>query len=438
MSVHEQLFDRARQYLPGGVSAAARAEVALGGPLFISRGDGARLYDVDGREFIDLSVSHGASLLGHNHPKINAAVRQALEMGTICSMDTRYHGELAEKICSMVPCMEMVRFTGSGTETTMHCVRVARAHTKRSLLVKFEGHFHGLHDYLLYNWFPRNIEKNPGQPRTLRCESEGVPDGMKQWVLALPFNDREAVEDTLKARADEIAAIILEPINYNGGCILPSPGYLEFLREQCTKYGILLIYDEILSGFRTGTDCAQGFLGVTPDLCTLGKCLGGGAPISVFGGKREIMQQVTPLGGAIHSGTYNGHLFQVLPALAALDEYSSPGFYDHIHGLAKKLYEGTNTIFSRSKLKARLQGVGARFSLFFGIDHEVTDYETASRSDRSLGRAFCDGCFRRGVYLDANGHAGFCSVFTEQDVDHVLGVFAEVTQELEKDGEARL
>ena len=433
MSQYDEIFDRARQFLPGGVSSSARAAVAQGKPFYVARGDGAYLYDLDGRAYIDLSMSHGASLLGHNHPKINAAVRQALDLGTICSMETRYHGELAEKICSLVPSMEMVRFAGSGTETTMHCLRAARAYTGRDLVVKFEGHFHGMHDYLQYNWFPSNVDLAPGEERTIRCESGGVPPGMEQFVIVLPFNDPEALERTISTRWDEIAAVILEPIDYNAGCILPRPGFLEYLRDECSRHDVLLVFDEILSGFRTGADCAQGYLGVTPDLCTLGKCLGGGAPISAFGGRRDVMNVVAPLGSATHSGTYNGHLFQVLPALAALDEYSRPGFYDHIHTLADKLYDSTNALFRESGVTARLQGVGARFGLFFGIESEVWDWASASRRDVELTKQFRDGCFRRGVYFDVNGHAGFSAAHTEADVDRVLAVFAEVIDEMVKE-----
>ncbi|MCH2372565.1 MAG: aminotransferase class III-fold pyridoxal phosphate-dependent enzyme [Planctomycetes bacterium] len=433
MPTHDELFDRASRYLPGGVSAAARARVALGRPLYIARGDGAKLYDVEGNEYLDLSTSHGASLLGHNHPRIGEAVQKALDMGTICSMDTEHHGALAEKICELVPCMEMVRFAGSGTETTMHCIRVAREHTGKNVIVKFEGHFHGIHDYLQYNWPSTNVERTPGRPGPLRCESGGVPDAMGQFVIVLPFNDREVLTHVFAERANEIAAVILEPIAYNAGCILPRPGYLELLREECTKHGVVLIFDEILSGFRTGTDCAQGYLGVTPDLCTLGKSLGGGAPISAFGGRRDIMQVVSPLGASSHSGTYNGHLYQVLPALAALKEYSQPGFYDNIHALAGKLYDGTNALFERSKLKARLQGVGARFGLFFGIEGEVWDGAGASKNDRALVGKFRDACFRRGIYMDTNGHAGFSSKHTPADIDRVLSVFADAVGEVEKE-----
>ena len=356
MDANDRLFERASRSLPGGVSSAVRYRAALGRPFYVSRGDGSRLFDLEGNEYIDLSNSHGASLLGHNHPRINEAVRKALELGTVCSMDTPYHVELAEKICSMVPSMEMVRFAGSGTETTLHCIRAARAYTGRDLLVKFEGHFHGLHDYLQYNIYPDAIEARPGQPRPARCASAGVPSGMEKYVLVLPFNDDEALRNALSDHADEIAAVILEPVNYNAGCILPRPGYLESLKEQCARRGIVLIFDEILSGFRTGPDCAQGHLGVIPDLSTLGKCLGGGAPISAFGGRRDIMEVVAPLGPSTHSGTFNGHLYYVLPALAALEEYSREGFYNHVHSLARKLYDGTQRIFDASTLPAPLQG----------------------------------------------------------------------------------
>jgi len=433
MDPHEQLYAEAQRYLVGGVCSSARTHPGLGRPFFISRGDGSKIYDLEGREYIDLCTSYGAALLGHNHPKINAAVQQALEMGTICSYETPYHAQLAKKVCELIPCAELVRFTGSGTETTMHALRVARAATGKDRIVKFEGHFHGYHDYVQFNWWPEAVDYEPGQPRPLIRESAGMPAGMEQYLIVLPFNDVAALETTLTQRKDEIAAVILEPINYNSGCIVPHEGYLERLRELTAENDIVLIFDEILSGFRTGPDCAQGYFGVTPDLCTLGKCLGGGTPLSAFCGRREIMEHVSPLGRSTHSGTYNGHLYMIMAGLAALEEISRPGFYDHIYAVADRLYPGLQEVIRESGVKAHVQGLGARFYIYFGLDEEVRDYPTASRKDKELERRFWGAAIRHGLYFHAGVHYGFSSAHTLEDVDRILEGVAAALHDVTSD-----
>ena len=420
MDKHQELYEQASQYLVGGISSSFRIHPGLGRPFYLSRGDGSKVYDLDGREYIDLCTSHGASLLGHNHPKINEAVQKAVEMGTLCSYETPYHSQLARRICEMVPCAELVRFTGSGTEATMHTIRLAREYTGKDIIVKFEGHFHGYHDYLQFNWHPEVGPPEFGVPRPPVIESGGMPKGIEQYIIVLPFNDEAAIERTLTERKDEIAAVILEPINYNAGCILPAEGYLEQLRELTAENDVLLIFDEVLSGFRTGPGCAQEHFGVTPDLCTLGKCLGGGLPLSAFAGKGEIMEHVAPLGPSTHSGTYNGHLFQVMAGLAALREISKAGFYEPIYQLSDRLYGGTQEIFHRAKIKARVQGLGARFGFYFGLDHEVKDYWRAAQKDEQLENRFFAAAIKHGVYLHHGWHHGFSAAHTVEDIDRAL------------------
>jgi len=417
---HQELFNFASQYLVGGVSSSIRLDPVLGHPFYVSRGSGSKIYDVEGREFIDLNMSYGASLLGHNHPKIKEAIRQALELGIVCSNETKYQGQLAKKIVDLVPCAEMVRFTCSGTEATMHCIRLAREVTGKEKIVKFEGHFHGYHDYLNYSVHPPLDEAGPAESPLPYVESGGVPERMKDYLIVLPFNNMEALEKTIKNYRDQIAAVILEPINYNSGCILPKPGYLEYLRDLTQENEILLIFDEVLSAFRTGPGCAQEYFGVIPDLCTIGKAVAGGTPLSLFAGKREIMQHVRPLGNSQHSGTYNGHLIPVMAALACLDEISSEGFYDHINQLAEKLYRGLEEIFEYSGLKIRLQGVGARFGLYFGVDEEVKDYRMAAQSDRKLGAKFYAAAYHQGLHFVPFIHHGFSAAHSLKDVDEIL------------------
>jgi glutamate-1-semialdehyde 2,1-aminomutase len=419
-----ELWNFAQQHLVAGVCASTRVNRALGRPFIAMRGEGSHLWDVDGHELIDLCTSHGGSILGHKHPKIVAAIQQALEMGILCSYETEYQGKLAAKLAEMVPAIELCRFTCSGTEATMHAIRLARAVTGREKILKFEGHFHGYHDYVNFTWGPslRDLPSEDESPTLV--ESAGVPQGLAAYCVAAPFNNPAALEKAILKHKNELAAVICEPINYNAGCIIPDKNYMVMMRQLCSDHGIILIYDEVLSAFRMGPDCAQGYLGITPDLCTVGKCVAGGTPLSVFGGKKEIMEHVSPLGKSAHSGTYTGHLIPVMAALACLDEISSPGFYDHINALADKLYNGLQELLAKHKIKGRVQGLGARFGLYFGVDQEVRNYRDAARADKEMLLKFLRLAYEKGVYFhDYQGHPchhGFSSAHTLADMDEVL------------------
>jgi len=425
---HEALYAAARAVLPGGVSSSIRHNKALGRPFYIARGEGAYLYDLEGREYVDLLTSHGATLLGHNHPGLRAAIEEALRCGIICSSETPAQSRVAATLAEMVPCIDMVRFTCSGTEATMHAIRLAREYTGRDKLIKFEGHFHGLHDYVMWNYGGWKSGESPGEASGDAVppivQSGGIPAGISQYVHVLPCNDLEAVRRILQSHGHEIAAVILEPIHYNAGCIVPPKDYLHGLRELTREYGVTLIFDEILSAFRTGPGCAQAFFSVTPDLCTIGKSVAGGTPLSVFGGRREIMEHLRPLGNAEHSGTYNAHLIPIMAAEVCLREIRRPGFYDHLHALAGRLYPGMNAIFQRRGFPARLQGLGARFGLYFGITDEVRNYRDTARQDANLALRFFRGMVERGVYFCEGGgkpmHHGFSAAHTLADVDRVL------------------
>jgi len=416
----ERLYNQAEQVLPGGVTAAARINAALGRPFVVARGEGARLYDVDGREYIDFCTSFGASLLGHGHPAVRAAIEEALARGILCAHELPEHAVAARRIAELVPSAELVRFATSGTETTWHAIRTARAYTGKHVVVKFEGHFHGYHDYLGYSAWPPLDRAGPADAPEPYVESAGIPPELQQFVIVLPFNDLDALDRTLRARADEIAAVIVEPINYNSGAILPRPGYLEAMRALTRELGIVLIFDEILSGFRTGPDCAQGYLGVTPDLTTLGKALGGGTALSAFVGSREVMGAVSPLGGAVHSGTFNAHPIAILAANAFLDLAQTPEFWAHLDGLGKRFYPGLGDAFERAGLPVWVQAVGARFCLLFGLDAEPTNYREAARYDRDLATRFYGAALEEGVYFHTMWHHGFSAAHTTADVDRAL------------------
>jgi glutamate-1-semialdehyde 2,1-aminomutase len=416
----ERYFDEARQVLPGGVTAAARLNAGLGRPFVVARGEGARLYDVDGREYVDLCTSFGASLLGHGHPAVRAAIEVALARGILCAHELPEHAIAAARIARLVPSAELVRFATSGTETTWHAIRTARAYTGKQVVVKFEGHFHGYHDYLGYSAWPPLDRAGPAEAPVPYVESGGIPPELERFVIVLPFNDPEALERTLRGRAHEIAAVIVEPINYNSGVILPKPGYLEAMRALTRELGIVLIFDEILSGFRTGPSCAQGHLGVTPDLSTLGKALGGGTALSAFVGSRDVMGAVSPLGGAVHSGTFNAHPIAILAANAFLELAERPDFWAHLERLGERFYPGLREAFARAGLTVRVQALGNRFCLLFGLEDEPTNYREAARSDKALANRFYAAALDQGVYFHTMWHHGFSAAHTTEDIDRAL------------------
>jgi len=426
-SKSEALFEFASRFMVAGVSGSARMNAALGRPVYLTHGDGCRLYDVDGKCYLDYNLSHGASFLGHNHPGVRKAIQQALDMGVICAYETEHHSRVAETLCRLIPCAEQVRFANSGSEATFSALRVARAVTGRNKILKFEGHFHGLHDAVVWNAHGPARDVFPTYPYVPpQVESAGVPPQLADLVLVIPWNDPAAIRQALREHGDELAAVICEPVNYNSGCIPPAPGLLELLRSETAQRGILLIFDEVLSSFRMAAGGAQEYYKVTPDLCTLAKAVANGLPLAVVAGKREFMQVLSPVGPAAHSGTYSGHLFAILAALASLREITQPGFYDRIFANADRLYGGLTALFTKHGVPARVQGLGARFGIYFGVTHEVHAYQDAARIDGELGYRFIRECFDRGVYFHnygklALGHHGFSAAHTPADIDETLG-----------------
>ena len=430
MTTVSQLYEQAQQYLPGGVSATARANAAIGHPLYVSRGDGPRLYDVEGREYIDMCMSHGASLLGHNHPALKAAVAKALDLGIICSCETEHHVALARRVTELVPCAELVRFASSGTETVMHALRVARTATRRDKIIKFEGHFHGYTDALNFSVAPPPDQAGPAAAPHAYPESAGAPLSARQDIVIVPFNDPQALQEAFAAHGPETAALVLEPVNYDQGCIMPKPGFLQLCRDLCDRYGVVLFFDEVLTAFRVALGGAQQYLGVTPDLCVLGKAFGGGLPISAVAGRRAIMQHLRPLGRSEMSGTYLAHLTAVVGALAALDEYGRPGFYDRLREVGESFYARFQAIIEQSGVPVRLQYAGPRFGIYFGVRDEVTNYRQAACKDRAVEHAFLAGCFRRGVYFAVSPHHGFSAAHTPADMDRVLAAIAGALEDI--------
>ena len=421
--VQDQYADACR-YLAGGVSSSTRLNLALGHAMLFARADGCRLWDLDGREYLDLCCSHGATLLGHGDRRVREAVQSALACGAPCSYESSLHTQLARLLCETVPALERVRFTGSGTEATMHCIRLARAYTGRPKLLKFEGHFHGYHDQVMFSIdTPADGLGQPAEP-AVQPGSAGIAIGIQEQLVVAPFNEPDLLERVFQQHGEQLAAVICEPVYYNAGCVLPEREFLDTLVRLTGKYDVLLIFDEVLSAFRMAAGGAQEYLGVVPDLCTLGKAVGGGFPLSVFGGRHEIMQRLMPEGDCQHSGTYNGHPVAVAAAIAAIEAYRGDGFYEHIGTLAGRLYDGLGEIFTRRQVAGRVQGLGARFGIYFGLGEPVRSYRDAVRHDRATMLKFVAAAIERGVYFHDYGgaacHHGFCAAMTAADVDQTL------------------
>ncbi len=425
------LFTKAQGSLAGGVSASMRLHPYLGRPFYHVRGDGAYIYDLDDRRYIDYNVSNGATMIGHNHPAVRAAIGTGLDMGIIAAAETPYHDQLAATLAEIIPAIERVRYASTGTEVTMVAIRIARAATRRTKILKFDGHFHGLSEPFLFKRADPCAESDDVIP-----SSGGVTDTAAADVVMAPWNDLDAVDAAFERHPGKIAAIIAEPVWYNAGCILPAPGFLAGLRERATAHGSLLIFDEVLSGFRMALGGAQAHYGVTPDLTTLAKALANGMPLSVVAGRADLMDQLAPTGTVVHSGTYSGHLLSVLAAIATLEHLAEPGLYDRLNARAAQFYGDIQAIFDRHSFPARIQGLGTRFGLYMGIREPVRTLTDALGHDHELHRRFVLGCLARGVYFHgytssgAPGHAGFSTAHSEADFAHTLEAIEATVAEI--------
>jgi len=435
MSRSSELFQSAKKYLIGGVGAGGRYNPLLKRPVYWTHGQGSRLWDVDGKEYIDFFTGSGATFLGHNHPAIKEAIEQALEMGMIANTETEHHSLLAKMISEAVPCAEKTRFQNSGTEATMGAIRIARAYTGKPKILKFEGHFHGMHDYLQYNCSTALGDLRDDGTITPLPNSDGMPEALSDLVVVVPFNDAESFDNAVKSHKDALAAVIMEPISYNMGSVPSDPEFLRQVRQICNETGIILIFDEVLSGYRMCRGGAQEYYGVTPDMCTLAKALGGGVAISAICGKTEIMNVLGPIGHTVISGTYTGHMFAIMGALACQREIAKPDFYDHINALADRLYGGITELLQITGIPGIVQGIGARFGLYLGVTEPVTSYRAAVKSDREMDVKFLLGCVERGLYLHDYAHKtpmhhGYSSQHTMEDIDEALNIIEDVFKEI--------
>ena len=400
---HEQ-FTRARKSIAGGVNSAVRAFKQVGGdPVFFARAEGAYLFDVDGNRYIDYVASWGPSILGHAHPTVVRAVCETAATGMSYGAPTVIETEMAELLKQLVPSIEKVRMVSSGTEATMSAIRLARGFTGRDKIIKFEGCYHGSGDSLLV--------KAGSSALTLGVPSSpGVPAALAELTLTLDYNNIEQLRATFGKIGGEIACVIVEPVAGNMNCIPPEPGFLETLRELCTQHGTLLIFDEVMTGFRVALGCAQALYKVKPDLTTLGKVVGGGMPVGAFGGRADIMDRLTPDGPVFHAGTLSGNPVAMAAGLATLKAVMQPGFYAELEMKAKAFMDGLSECAKHAGIPFTTVVVGGMFGFFFTKDARVTSYKQATTCDIERFRKFFHGMLAEGVYLAPSAYeAGFVS-----------------------------
>lgn len=416
MSSSEKLFAEAQKYIPGGVNSPVRAFKGVGGtPIFFSRGNGAYLYDEDGNQYIDYVGSWGPMILGHAHPKVINAVRDQLEDGLGFGAPTKIEIDMAKKVCEIMPSIELVRMVSSGTEATMSAIRLARGFTHRDKIVKFEGCYHGHSDSLL-------VKAGSGALTLGVPNSPGVPASLAEHTITLTFNDLNSVEQAFAEIGNEVAAIIVEPVAGNMNCVPPAPGFLEGLRKLCDQYGSVLIFDEVMTGFRTALGGAQSVYGVKPDLTTLGKVIGAGLPVGAFGGKKEIMQQIAPLGPVYQAGTLSGNPLAMRAGLTMLEEISAPGFFEALSNNVERLLAGIQQAADDTGHALSTNQVGGMFGIFFSKEAKVTSFDQVMACDTEKFARFFHGMLKEGIYLAPSAfEAGFVSsAHSTDDIDNTI------------------
>ncbi len=415
----KKLFDRALSLMPGGVSSPVRSIDPY--PFFASQGDGSYIWDMEGNKYIDYCMGYGPLLIGHGYPqRIESELQSQLSNGVMYGAPTRLEVDYAEYIRDRVPCIDMLRFVNTGTEATMSAIRAARGYTDKNKVLKIEGGFHGAHEAML-------VEAGSGASTHGAPDSDGVPRSFTQHTLQAPFNDIEALEEVVSEFRDDLAAVIMEPVMGNAGTITPDEGYLEEVREITSSHDVLLIFDEVITGFRLGTGGAQEWFGVEPDLCTLGKVAGGGFPIGVFGGRSEIMREVSPSGDVYQAGTYSGHPMTMTAGLSVLRHAENQGIYSEINELGEELRNGLSDIVEDRELGYSVGGIGSIFKVFFTDNGELPrNYrEVKSCDTERWRRIFWDGVVDEGVFLPPSQfESQFVSAsHTKQDIEDTLEAY---------------
>lgn len=422
----QSLFDEALEYIPGGVNSPVRAFQAVGGsPVFINRASGAYLYDTDENKYIDYVGSWGPMILGHAHPTVIKAVQDAATDGLSFGAPTTLETAMAKKVCELVPSIERVRMVSSGTEATMSAIRLARGFTGRSKIVKFEGCYHGHADSLL-------VKAGSGALTFGTPSSPGVPAELAEHTITLPYNDLAAAEDLFKQHGDQIACVIVEPVAGNMNCVLPVEGFLQGLRKLTRQFDSILIFDEVMTGFRVARGGAQELVDVNPDLTTLGKIIGGGMPVGAFGGAKNVMDHLAPVGPVYQAGTLSGNPIAMTAGIVTLELLSEKGFYEELGHKTKLLAEGLFERADQHGIALSINYVGGMFGFFFTDAQQVVSFEQVTACDIDRFNYFFNGMLERGVYLAPSAYeAGFVSAaHTIDDINVTLDKAAEVFAEL--------
>jgi glutamate-1-semialdehyde 2,1-aminomutase len=421
------LFNEAKNYIPGGVNSPVRAFKGVGGePIYFERGEGAYLYDVDGNEYIDYVGSWGPMILGHSNPSIVDAVRAELDKGLGFGAPTEIETSLAKKICQLMPSIELVRMVSSGTEATMSAIRLARGYTKRDKIVKFEGCYHGHSDSLL-------VKAGSGALTLGVPTSPGVPNDLAKHTLTLEYNNLDSVKALFSKMGEEVGCIIVEPVAGNMNCIPPKEGFLQGLRKLCDDYGGLLIFDEVMTGFRVALGGAQAYYGVKPDLTTLGKVIGGGLPVAAFGGRHEVMNEIAPLGPVYQAGTLSGNPLSMASGLAMLSVIEADdSFYQNLSESTEYLVNGIVAAANTNNVPMTSNNVGGMFGLFFSSEEKVTNFSQASNCDIESFKKFYKSMIRQGVYFAPSAYeCGFLSAaHTKNELDQTINAALTAFSEL--------
>lgn len=421
----KKLFEKAKELIPGGVNSPVRAFKAVGGnPPFIKKAKGSKIYDIDGNEYIDYVLSWGPMILGHAHPKVTKALKKVIENGTSYGAPTPLEIELARMIIAAYPSIEKIRMVNSGTEATMSAIRVARGFTGRDRIVKFEGCYHGHADGLL-------VKAGSGATTLGVPDSPGVPRSYARNTITLPFNDSRAFKNLIRKEWRTIACVIVEPVVGNIGCVLPRPGFLETLMRETEKHGIVLIFDEVMTGFRVSYGGAQAYYGIRPDMTCLGKVIGGGLPVGAYGGKKEIMSMVAPEGPVYQAGTLSGNPLAMTAGIETLKVLSKPDSYKRLEEKMSQLQEGLRDAAKRAGVKTRFYRAGTMFCTYF-TDKEVIDYRTAKSSDTKRFSRFFRYMLDLGINIaPSQFEAGFISLaHTERDIEKTISVAFEAFKKI--------
>jgi glutamate-1-semialdehyde 2,1-aminomutase len=399
-----QLFDQAKQVIPGGVNSPVRSFSGVGGtPVFIDHAKGAYIYDSEGKEYVDYVGSWGPMILGHAHPDVIEAVKKSAEKGLSFGAPTEIETLMAQRVCELVPSIELVRMVSSGTEATMSAIRLAKGYTGRNKIVKFEGCYHGHSDALL-------VKAGSGALTFGVPSSSGVSEAVALDTLTLPYNDANAVRKLFAQLGDKIACIIVEPVAGNMNCVPPVEGFLETLRDVCDEYKSVLIFDEVMTGFRVSLQGAQGYYNIKPDLTTLGKVIGGGMPVGAFGGRRDIMECLAPLGSVYQAGTLSGNPVAMAAGLKTLELIATPNFYEHLTAKTTRLLDGLKELATQAGVSLTTNQVGGMFGLFFTAEKNVTTFAQVMACDQAYFKHFFHAMLKQGVYLAPSAfEAGFVS-----------------------------